>query len=105
MSNLKQRLERIEKMSSPKDTPVAEWAIRHVQVEQEFQRMLNEMKQKYRGGDPIPLLTQDQILEKAQELTAKYGSEDVLSAVFAERGKSSKCQELLSEMNKKHGLV
>jgi len=47
MSNLKQRLEQIEKMVNLKETAVAEWSILDIEADQEFQRILNEMKAKY----------------------------------------------------------
>lgn len=106
MSNLRQRLKKIEETANPREVVVAEWAVRHYRAEQEFQRMLNEMKVRYGAGKPTPLLTQDEILQKARELAVKYGgSEEAYQQSCTEYGKSSKCQELLMEIKRGYGLV
>jgi len=106
MSNLRQRLKKIEGAANPREVAVAEWAIRHYRAEQEFQRMLNEMKVRYGAGEPTPLLTQDEVLQKARELAVKYGgSEEAYQQSCTEYGKSSKCQELLMEIKRGYGLV
>jgi len=106
MSNLRQRLKKIEGAANPREVAVAEWAIRHYRAEQEFHRMLNEMKVRYGAGEPTPLLTQDEVLQKARELAVKYGgSEEAYQQSCTEYGKSSKCQELLMETKREYGLV
>ena len=52
MNSLMRRLEKIEKVANPRETSAPEWAIRRVRAEQEFQRILNEMKAEYGGGEP-----------------------------------------------------
>jgi len=101
MSNLKQRLERIEKAASPKDAPVAEWAIREIEADQEFQRRLNEMKAKYCAGEPTPLLTPEEVLEEAKKLTGKYGTRETRAQAFLEYERSPEGQKILAEMKEK----
>jgi len=105
MSNLKQRLERIEKAASPKDVPVAEWAIREIEADQEFQRRLNEMKAKYGAGEPTPLLTPEEVLLEAKKLTVKYGTRETSTQAFLEYERSPEGQKILTEMKEKYGLA
>jgi len=51
--SLKQRLAKVEKLASPKALVAADWAIRHIQAEREFQERLNQMKVKYPVGEPV----------------------------------------------------
>lgn len=78
MGNIKQSLEKIEKVVDPMETAIAEWAIRCVSAEQEFRVCLNKMKKRYDTGEPTPLLTHDEILEKARALMWRYGTEEVI---------------------------
>ena len=105
MSNLKQRLERIEKAASPKDAPVAEWAIREIEADQEFRRMLNEMKVRYGAGEPTPLLTPEEVLVEAKKLTGKYGTRETRTQAFLAYERSPECQKIVTEMKEKYGLA
>jgi len=105
MSNLKQRLERIEKAARPKDTPIAEWAIRDVEADQEFQRRLNEMTAKYGAGEPTSLLTPEEVLVEAKKLTGKYGTREARTQAFLEYERSPEGQKIITEMKKQYGLA
>lgn len=98
MNSLSRRLKKIETAANPNETGVAEWAIRCVSADQEFQRILNEMKVKYGGGEPEPPWTQDEVLQKARELAARYGSEEAYKQAFTKYRNSPECQALLKEM-------
>lgn len=105
MGNIKQRLEKIEKAANPKETAVAEWAIRCVSAEQEFRGRFNEMKERYDAGEPTPLLMHDEILGKARVLMWRYGTEEVYRQAFIAYEKSPEAQKVLTEMKKKYGLA
>jgi len=105
MSNLRQRLKKIEEAASPKDMAVAEWAIHNIETEQEFQQMLNVMKAKYGAGEPTPLLTTEEVLEGARKLEQKYGTQETRRQTFIEYERSPECQKLLAEMKEKYGLT
>ena len=105
MGNLKHRLGQVEKMVNPKETAVAEWAIREVEADQEFQRRLNEMKAKYGAGEPTLLLTPEEVLVEAKKMTEKYGTREARSQAFLEYEKSPEGQKMLAEMKRQHGLA
>jgi len=98
MNSLRRRLGKIAKVVNPRETSAPEWAIRHIRAEQEFQRILNEMKAKYGGGEPSPLLTLDEVLQKARKLATRYGSEEVYKQAFTKYRNTPGCQMLLGEM-------
>ena len=102
MGNIKQRLEKIEKAAYPKETAVVEWTVRCVSAEQEFCGRFNEMKERYHAGEPSPLLTHDEILEKARALMWRYGTEKVYRQAFIAYEKSPEAQKVLTEMKKKY---
>ncbi|OPY13246.1 MAG: hypothetical protein A4E66_00850 [Syntrophus sp. PtaB.Bin001] len=104
MNSLRRRLEKIENAANPRETSAPEWALRNVRAELEFQRILNEMKTKYCCGEPTPLLTQDELFQKARELAARYGSEEAYKQAFTKYQNSPECRQQITGMKLKYGL-
>jgi len=99
--SLKQRLDRIEKMANPKEIVAASWAVLHFEAEQEFQKIFNKMKIKYGGGEPITLLSADDVQQRAKELTAKYGTYERYQQ---SRRLTPEAEQRMRELAGKYGL-
>jgi len=63
------------------------------------------MKVRYCGGEPTPLLTQDEILQKAGELAIKYGSEKAYQQACLEYERRPEGQKTLEEKRRRYGLT
>jgi len=108
MGNLRQRIEKMEgaiKARQLQSASAPEWAVRCISAEQEFQKILNGMKVRYCGGEPTPLLTQDEILQKAGELAIKYGSEKAYQQACLEYERRPEGQKTLEEKRRRYGLT
>ena len=103
MGSLRHRLEKIEKTVNPRKTAVAEWAIRCVSAEQEFQRILNKMRAKYCCSEPTPLVTSENVLEEARKLEQKYGTVEAFNKAKT-NSNNPEIQQYIAEIKVKYGL-